>query len=90
MKEEMVPTFGSQVHAWGGAVCREPRYLSPSTWGKVDPERLPDALIAYIDSTLAMPVITFMLGRSVARAVEKAVRRRAELLEKPRSGTSGQ
>lgn len=28
------------------------------TWGKVDPERLPDAVVCYADTTIAMPVFT--------------------------------
>ncbi|MBM3323863.1 deoxyhypusine synthase, partial [candidate division WOR-3 bacterium] len=28
------------------------------SWGKVDPERLPDAVVCYADSTIALPVLT--------------------------------
>lgn len=28
------------------------------SWGKVDPERLPDAVVCYTDSTIALPVLT--------------------------------
>jgi deoxyhypusine synthase len=28
------------------------------TWGKVDPDRLPDAVVCYIDSTVALPLLT--------------------------------
>ena len=28
------------------------------SWGKVDPERLPDAVVCYTDTTLAMPIFT--------------------------------
>ncbi|MGH9967786.1 MAG: homospermidine biosynthesis protein [Pyrinomonadaceae bacterium] len=28
------------------------------SWGKVDPDRLPDAVVCYIDSTVALPIIT--------------------------------
>src|SRR5215216_5317950 len=28
------------------------------SWGKVDHERLPDAVVCYVDSTIAMPVVT--------------------------------
>src|SRR5947207_2838819 len=28
------------------------------SWGKVDPERLPDAVVCYVDSTVALPLIT--------------------------------
>ena len=28
------------------------------TWGKVDPQQLPDAVICYLDSTVALPLLT--------------------------------
>lgn len=28
------------------------------SWGKVDPERLPDAVVCYMDSTIALPLLT--------------------------------
>jgi len=28
------------------------------SWGKVDPNKLPDTVVCYIDSTVAMPIIT--------------------------------
>lgn len=28
------------------------------SWGKVDPDKLPDAVVCYIDSTVAMPILT--------------------------------
>src|SRR5207249_11805692 len=28
------------------------------TWGKVDPERLPDTVTCYLDSTVALPLLT--------------------------------
>src|SRR5207237_8099409 len=28
------------------------------SWGKVDPDRLPDAVVCYLDSTVALPIIT--------------------------------
>src|SRR5208282_5635145 len=28
------------------------------TWGKVDPQQLPDAIICYLDSTVALPLMT--------------------------------
>jgi deoxyhypusine synthase len=29
------------------------------SWGKVDPERLPDAIVCYVDATLALPLLTY-------------------------------
>jgi deoxyhypusine synthase len=28
------------------------------SWGKIDPDRLPDAVVCYLDSTVALPLIT--------------------------------
>ena len=28
------------------------------SWGKIDPERLPDSVVCYVDSTVALPLIT--------------------------------
>ena len=28
------------------------------TWGKVDPEQLPDTVTCYLDSTVALPLLT--------------------------------
>jgi deoxyhypusine synthase len=28
------------------------------SWGKVDPKKLPDAVVCYVDSTVALPLIT--------------------------------
>lgn len=38
------------------------------SWGKVDPEKLPDAVVAYLDSTVALPLITaYALSRHEPR-----------------------
>ena len=29
------------------------------SWGKVDPNRLPDAIVCYVDSTIALPILTY-------------------------------
>jgi deoxyhypusine synthase len=28
------------------------------TWGKVDPDKLPDAVVIYVDATIALPILT--------------------------------
>ena len=28
------------------------------SWGKIDPDRLPDAVVCYVDSTVALPLLT--------------------------------
>jgi deoxyhypusine synthase len=38
------------------------------SWGKVDPDRLPDAVVCYVDSTVALPLITaYALARHKPR-----------------------
>ena len=53
------------------------------SWGKVDPNRLPDAVVCYLDVTVALPVLThYALARHPKRPLRKLYPRRAELLEK--------
>jgi deoxyhypusine synthase len=52
------------------------------SWGKVDPERLPDAVVCYVDSTIALPVITsYALARREPREPKRLYERRAELMD---------
>jgi len=51
------------------------------TWGKVDPDRLPDAVVCYIDSTVALPLLTaYALGKRKSRKVKGLYHRRNELV----------
>ncbi len=51
------------------------------SWGKVDPDRLPDAVVCYTDSTIALPLLTaYALTRREPRKPKRLFRRRAELL----------
>ena len=52
------------------------------SWGKVDPDRLPDAVVCYVDSTIALPVITaYALARRAPREPKRLYERRAELMD---------
>jgi deoxyhypusine synthase len=52
------------------------------SWGKVDPERLPDAVVCYVDSTIALPVITsYALARHEPREPKRLYERRGELMD---------
>src|SRR5690606_22390329 len=34
------------------------------SWGKIDPDKLPDAVVCYLDTTIALPVLTsYALGK---------------------------
>ncbi|MEP7077057.1 MAG: deoxyhypusine synthase [Acidobacteriota bacterium] len=51
------------------------------SWGKVDPDKLPDAVVAYVDSTVALPLITaYALARHEPRKPKKLYHRREEFM----------
>ncbi|HUG42291.1 MAG TPA: deoxyhypusine synthase [Longimicrobiales bacterium] len=56
------------------------------SWGKVDPDRLPDAVVCYTDATIALPLLTaYALERHAPREPKRLFRRREELLGRLRS-----
>ena len=51
------------------------------TWGKVDPEALPDTVVCYLDSTVALPLLTaYALATHAPRPHKRLYDRREELL----------
>jgi deoxyhypusine synthase len=53
------------------------------SWGKVDPDRLPDAVVCYTDTTIAMPLLAaYALGKHAPRPPKRLFRRRAEMLDR--------
>ncbi|HSL68971.1 MAG TPA: deoxyhypusine synthase [Longimicrobiales bacterium] len=51
------------------------------SWGKVDPERLPDAVVCYTDSTIAMPLVAaYALARHAPRPPRRLFKRRGEMI----------
>jgi deoxyhypusine synthase len=51
------------------------------SWGKIDPSRLPDSVVCYLDSTVALPLITaYALARRGARKPRRLYEKRAEML----------
>jgi deoxyhypusine synthase len=55
------------------------------SWGKVDPARLPDAVVAYLDSTVGLPLLAaYALARVPARPPKRLYQRRAELMSRLR------
>jgi deoxyhypusine synthase len=51
------------------------------SWGKVDPDRLPDAVVCYVDSTVALPIITaYSLARHQPRKPKRLYNRREEFM----------
>ena len=52
------------------------------SWGKVDPSRLPDAVVCYTDTTLALPIITHhALANHKKRKLKRLYDRRDELMQ---------
>ena len=52
------------------------------SWGKVDPDKLPDAVVAYVDSTVALPLITaYALARHAPRTPKRLYDRRDEFMD---------
>lgn len=51
------------------------------SWGKVDPEKLPDTVVAYLDSTVAMPILTsYALAKRKPRRLRRLYDRRGMLM----------
>jgi deoxyhypusine synthase len=51
------------------------------TWGKVDPDKLPDAVVCYVDSTIALPLLTaYALAKRQPRKLKGLYRGRSELV----------
>jgi deoxyhypusine synthase len=57
------------------------------TWGKVDPDKLPDSVTCYIDSTAALPLLTaYALTRHQKRPLKRLMDRLPELTRKLEEG----
>src|SRR5690606_9519674 len=53
------------------------------SWGKVDPDRLPDAVVCYTDSTISLPLLTaYALTRHPKREPRRLFRRRDEFVQR--------
>jgi deoxyhypusine synthase len=52
------------------------------SWGKIDPDRLPDAVVCYLDSTVALPLLTaYALARRKPRQLKRLYDRRGEMMD---------
>jgi deoxyhypusine synthase len=52
------------------------------SWGKVDPDRLPDAVVCYTDTTIAMPVLThYALSRHKPRKLRRLYDQRDKMIK---------
>ncbi len=51
------------------------------SWGKIDPTALPDTVVCYTDTTIAMPLMTaYVLARHKRRPLKRLYRRREEIM----------
>jgi deoxyhypusine synthase len=51
------------------------------SWGKIDPDKLPDAVVAYVDSTVALPILTaYALSKHAERPLKRLYAKRDSLL----------
>jgi deoxyhypusine synthase len=56
------------------------------SWGKVDPEELPNTIVCYTDSTIALPIMTaYVIDQCEARPLKRLYDRREALLAKLQS-----
>jgi deoxyhypusine synthase len=52
------------------------------SWGKVDPDRLPDAVVCYTDTTIAMPLFThYALSKHKARKLRRLYDQRGTMIK---------
>jgi len=55
------------------------------SWGKIDPDQLPDTVVVYADSTIAMPLlVAYALAAREPRPPKRLYERRGELVERLR------
>src|SRR5208282_262250 len=52
------------------------------SWGKIDPNQLPDSVVCYADTSIALPLLTaYILDRVPARPPKRLFDRRTEQLD---------
>lgn len=53
------------------------------SWGKVDPNQLPDAVVSYLDSTIGLPMLTaYALSKRGPRKLKRLYDKRPKLIER--------
>ena len=56
------------------------------SWGKIDPDRLPDAVVCYLDSTVALPLLTsYALAKHSRRPLRRLYDQRDALMARLKS-----
>ncbi|MEW6335862.1 MAG: deoxyhypusine synthase [Acidobacteriota bacterium] len=55
------------------------------SWGKIDPDQLPDTVVVYSDATIALPLLTaYVLARRAPRPLKRLAGQRAKLVARLR------
>jgi len=55
------------------------------SWGKIDPDKLPDAVVCYLDNTVAMPLLTaYALANHRPRRLKRLYDRRSQMMDRLR------
>jgi len=55
------------------------------SWGKIDPDQLPDAVVCYADTTIALPLLTaYVLDRMEPKPLKRLAERREALMQQLR------
>ncbi|HEX8361945.1 MAG TPA: deoxyhypusine synthase [Longimicrobium sp.] len=55
------------------------------SWGKIDPDRLPDAVVCYLDSTVALPILAaYALDQHAPRTPKRLFDRRDQMMQRIR------
>jgi deoxyhypusine synthase len=55
------------------------------SWGKIDPDRLPDAVVCFVDSTFALPILAaYALDKHAPRTPKRLFDRRDEMMQRIR------
>jgi len=53
------------------------------SWGKIDPDQLPDTIVAYVDSTIAMPLMTsYVLAKAKPRKPRRLFARLDQMMKR--------
>jgi deoxyhypusine synthase len=56
------------------------------SWGKIDPDKLPDAVVCYVDATIALPLLTsYALAKRKPRKLRRLLDRRVANMARLRS-----
>jgi deoxyhypusine synthase len=52
------------------------------TWGKIDPDQLPDTVVCYTDSTIAAPILTaYAMSKGLRRPLKRLYDKRAAMMD---------